>query len=246
MRFAPTALTSAVAGLLATAPVPVFSRPATPPSYDFHAAYHGVHDVSHFLHAIAANHSSYATVHQVGTTYERRPIEALYISSSSSVSSGPPTDAIFPLDPYDSRQQQQHLLVGLPHTQLKPKPRILINAGTHAREWVGPAAALYTIDNLLTMIEAGGEPSATATHPTKHEDPTSRKERHVFQHILRTFDLIFVPILNPDGYAYSWEHKRLWRRNRQPLRDGCQGIDINLNFDYEFSGGPDQSGCTEF
>lgn len=235
MRSVPTALVCAGVGLLATAPAPVLSRPAPSPSWYFHAAYHDVHDVSHFLHAVAANHSSYATVHQVGTTYEHRPIEVLYISASSD----PPTRAATPIGQYD---QQQPFLVASPQTPLKPKPRILINAGTHAREWVGPAAALYTIDNLLTMMES----DELVSRNTKHEDPTSRKERHALQHILHTFDLIFVPLLNPDGYAYSWEHKRLWRRNRQPVSDGCKGIDINLNFDYEFTGGPGQSGCAEF
>lgn len=71
------------------------------------------------------------------------------------------------------------------------------------------------------------------------------------------FDWVIFPVMNPDGYIYSWKkvsgyflslydplsnivlfHKdRLWRKNRQPNPDSlCNGTDLNRNWDYEFGG----------
>ncbi|XP_063612313.1 carboxypeptidase B-like [Penaeus indicus] len=86
------------------------------------------------------------------------------------------------------------------------KPVIFIEAGAHAREWVSPAAALYLMERLL-------------------ESPS----------LLRNAEWRVVPLLNPDGYVYSWNHDRLWRKNRAPLSDPeCFGVDLNRNFAYHW------------
>ena len=43
---------------------------------------------------------------------------------------------------------------------------------------------------------------------------------------------IVYPILNPDGYDFSWRYDRLWRKNRN-LNGGhrCRGVDLNRNYD---------------
>lgn len=60
----------------------------------------------------------------------------------------------------------------------KEKPAIFIDAGIHAREWIAPATAIYMIDQLV-------------------------KEAN--NHLLSHVDIYILPVLNPDGYAYTHE-----------------------------------------
>ncbi|UYV76292.1 CPO [Cordylochernes scorpioides] len=92
------------------------------------------------------------------------------------------------------------------------KPVVWIDAGIHSREWIAPATALYILQHLLD----------TADNST----------------LLDTYDFHIVPVLNPDGYVYTWTWNRLWRKNRAPSRRGvfCRGTDPNRNFDAQFGG----------
>ena len=50
---------------------------------------------------------------------------------------------------------------------------------------------------------------------------------------------IVIPVLNPDGYVYTWTRDRMWRKNRNPRagrfgRRGCVGVDLNRNYDIEW------------
>lgn len=224
------ALTLALAPAASAAP-----PPPTPPPPPFHSAYHTVDEVSAFLHAVAANHSDHAQVLTVGTTYERRPIEVLHLtwpgSHKLATDERPCSGSQIQLLPVPQPGPESDKAHESAMTAVALKPRILINAGTHAREWVGPAAALYMVDRLLSALD---------------RDEGPRDEQKHLRRVLNTFDIIVVPLLNPDGYAYSWTHKRMWRRNRQPTGEGCTGIDINLNFDYAFQGGPLADSCAEY
>ncbi|XP_063612315.1 carboxypeptidase B-like [Penaeus indicus] len=92
------------------------------------------------------------------------------------------------------------------------RPVIVVDGGAHAREWVSPAAALYLVGRLL-------------------ESPA----------LARGVEWRVIPLLNPDGYVYSWTHDRLWRKNRAKFEgEDCIGVDLNRNFDYAW-GGPDSS-----
>ena len=31
------------------------------------------------------------------------------------------------------------------------------------------------------------------------------------------FDFYIIPVLNPDGYVYSWTTNRMWRKNMRPV-----------------------------
>lgn len=73
-----------------------------------------------------------------------------------------------------------------------------------------------------------------------------------FQHNQTEADLVvpidwtIIPVLNPDGYIYTWIQDRFYRKNRavpkaSPRRapwslfSECVGVDLNKNFDYYFA-----------
>ncbi|XP_011548716.3 carboxypeptidase B-like [Plutella xylostella] len=88
------------------------------------------------------------------------------------------------------------------------KPVIVIDAAVHAREWITPPVALYIIDQLIS-----------------HPDDELTTE----------IDWIIIPLANPDGYEYSMNSDRLWRKTRSRVHTGsdeCPGVDGNRNFDH--------------
>jgi len=95
------------------------------------------------------------------------------------------------------------------------KPIVLIDAGIHSREWVSVSTIMYIINELV-------------------ENPRSDSYIKAF---LDSYDFVFMPVLNPDGYKYTWEHDRLWRKNRAPNANStCIGVDLNRNWDYKWGG----------
>lgn len=75
------------------------------------------------------------------------------------------------------------------------KPVIWLDCGIHAREWVSPPACLHAIDKLIQNSNS--------------VDPKDN--------LLAVYDFYILPVANPDGYVYSWESDRMWRKNRRPI-----------------------------
>lgn len=94
------------------------------------------------------------------------------------------------------------------------RPVIVFNACQHAREWASASTALYIMDTMLRAY--GTDPRVTA--------------------ILDSVVIKFVPMVNPDGYVYTWEVNRLWRKNRRNNGNGTFGVDLNRNWDLNFGG----------
>ncbi|MCC6397676.1 MAG: immune inhibitor A, partial [Bacteroidetes bacterium] len=96
----------------------------------------------------------------------------------------------------------------------EPEPRVLYTAVHHAREPQGMMTLLFTMWYLLENY--GSDVDVTD--------------------ILDHRELFFVPLLNPDGYAYNQkvnpEGGGMWRKNRRPNIDSSLGVDLNRNYGY--------------
>ncbi|XP_077999112.1 carboxypeptidase B-like [Glandiceps talaboti] len=98
------------------------------------------------------------------------------------------------------------------------KPAMWIHSGIHAREWISPATNIWMTNK---MLQDYGQ-----------NDLVTR--------LLDTFDIYILPVLNPDGYEYTWDVYRLWRKTRSVnlnSESDCYGVDANRNWGYEFGGG---------
>jgi extracellular matrix protein 14 len=106
----------------------------------------------------------------------------------------------------------------------KPRKTILVTGGLHAREWVSISSVNYLAWSFITSF---GEDAVT----TK---------------ILEEFDIVFVPVLNPDGYEYTWNVDRLWRKSRQRTSvDTCRGFDLDHSFGYQWRASDAYEPCSE-
>ncbi|HEV7556089.1 MAG TPA: M14 family zinc carboxypeptidase [Kofleriaceae bacterium] len=96
------------------------------------------------------------------------------------------------------------LRIGHGHT------RMLVNGTEHAREWLAAMVSTCVADRLVRDYD----------HDAKVKAFVDRTEVWV------------VPVVNPDGYQYSWSNDRYWRKNRRDRH----GVDLNRNFAVGFGG----------
>ncbi|XP_047994290.1 zinc carboxypeptidase-like [Leguminivora glycinivorella] len=82
---------------------------------------------------------------------------------------------------------------------------IFIEGGIHSREWISPSSVCYIISELLTS------------------------EDHETRAAARDFDWYIFPVTNPDGYIWTHESFRMWRKNRRPFGSSF-GVDLNRNW----------------
>ena len=93
------------------------------------------------------------------------------------------------------------------------RPAVLYQATAHAREWIATE-----VDRRLLLHYL--------------ENAASDQE---IRNILATTELWFVPVMNPDGYQYTFDVERLWRKNLRDnddngVIDSSDGVDLNRNF----------------
>jgi len=103
------------------------------------------------------------------------------------------------------------------------KPAVWIDGGIHAREWISPATVTWMLRELVE-------------NDAEHSDLTENMDWYI------------LASHNPDGYAYSRETNRMWRKTRSDS-GGCtnqtnQGVDANRNWGFHWAeGGSSDDPC---
>lgn len=100
------------------------------------------------------------------------------------------------------------------------RPQVLFNGTQHAREWVSPMTVMYLLEQFLGTY--------------------SRDSR--VTELLDRCELLVVPVVNPDGYLYTWSSQRMWRKNMRDNGDGTFGVDTNRNWAYQWGSDNGSSG----
>lgn len=106
------------------------------------------------------------------------------------------------------------------------RPGVLHSSTQHAREWISTEVNRRLLNSYI--------------------DGWRANDKEIRQ-LLRTTELWFVVVANPDGYQYTFDHERLWRKN---LRDNdgdnqitrADGVDPNRNYPEHF--GFDEEGSS--
>ena len=88
--------------------------------------------------------------------------------------------------------------------------KMMIDGTQHAREWIAAMTTTCVADRLIRGY---------ATDPA-------------IKDFVDHTELWVVPVVNPDGYQYSWSTNRYWRKNKRENH----GVDLNRNFDLAFGG----------
>ncbi|KAL7013192.1 hypothetical protein ACKWTF_015248 [Chironomus riparius] len=112
---------------------------------------------------------------------------------------------------------------GIRITKNIQNPAIFIESNIHAREWITSATSVWLIDQFL------------------------RSSNETVRSFVDGITWYIIPVLNADGYEYSYNVDRLWRKTRSTLGSIlCYGADPNRNFGFNWmNGGASAVPCTD-
>jgi len=103
------------------------------------------------------------------------------------------------------------------------KKRLFLQGLQHAREWIAGATMQYLCHYL-------------ASNYGKDDRVTK---------LLDQVEFVMVPVVNPDGYDYTWTGDRLWRKNRAMVDGSPQGVDTNRNWPDHWNDGGSSTDPTD-
>lgn len=99
--------------------------------------------------------------------------------------------------------------------------RLVASFVVHAREWITAMSGVYAVEQLVAKVQ---------------QDPS----------YLASTEVVFMPMSNPDGFAYTTTDNRMHRKNMRRGSGSCIGVDLNRNFDSHWaSGGSSGSACSD-
>ncbi|XP_070500161.1 zinc carboxypeptidase-like [Chironomus tepperi] len=102
------------------------------------------------------------------------------------------------------------------------KKQVIFEGTMHSREWISGATVTWMLNELITS-----------------EDPDIKE-------LAATYEWIVIPVVNVDGYEFTWKSDRLWRKTRRPSNLLCFGADPNRNWDNFFNqGGSSMNPCSD-
>jgi hypothetical protein len=99
------------------------------------------------------------------------------------------------------------------------RPAFVIDGTQHAREWIAPMTVMFAVDSLVRQFNSDDR----------------------IQSVVNGVDFYFVPVVNPDGYEFTWSSDRYWRKNRRSNGGFCFGqpsfgVDLNRNWSVGWGG----------
>ncbi|CAG9128277.1 unnamed protein product [Plutella xylostella] len=115
-------------------------------------------------------------------------------------------------------------ITGIKISRGSGRQAFVLEGGSIASDWVSPVILTYIANQLITG-----------------EDNEAKKASE-------DFDWYIFPILNPDGYEYTQDEVRLWRKNRAPTTGRNIGTDLTKNWNSHWgaSGGSHTPSAANF
>jgi len=117
------------------------------------------------------------------------------------------------------------LRISGPTQPTAPKPQVVYDGAIHAREWIAPSTVEYIAFQLLSLYG---------------------KDAEVTQ-LVNQIEWFIIPIFNVDGYQYTFDVNRMWRKTRSPNSgSSCVGTDPCRNTGDHWGGaGASADPCSE-
>lgn len=92
------------------------------------------------------------------------------------------------------------------------EPDVLLVGLHHAREWISAEVSYYLAVNLVDKYDTDS----------------------FVKTLVNNCEIWVIPVLNPDGYLWTWEHDQYWRKNTRPVDVNTYGVDLNRNYDWHW------------